>query len=87
MIEANRDRILYTWSRQFGLEVDYHGSNLIRPAVQHPGEVIRDTDRIATGHPKAVRTLARRLSDSLDERHNSVDDNVGAEPSNEDFRR
>jgi len=86
LMEEVRERISYDWAKDFGLEVDYHGTNLAPPRLGGPAETIRNLDRVATGHPTGrVRAAARLLHDEVDGVYNMVEGNVGAQPGVEDY--
>ena len=88
LVQQVREWISFAWGRDFGGEVDYHGTHLLPPKISGPAEAIANLDRVATGHPtKAVRQAARSLSDSIDGVYNTIDSGRSSEPGIEDFSR
>jgi hypothetical protein len=80
-----REWIDYSWGHDFGLEVDYHGSYAMNPAIG-PAEAIARLGEVATGHPSAVvRRMAGALKDSIDGVVNMIDGNEAQRPGVEDY--
>lgn len=86
MIQECRDWNNREWAQRFGMEVGYHGTNSVQLASCDVGDVLRNLDRVATGHPtRGVRELASALHTRIDESFNTVDGAQSSEPSAEDF--
>lgn len=72
-MEDARYWISHEWGRKLGLEVEYHGGNLIPPALAGPATVLNNLDRVSTGHPtRTIRAAARALHDELDGIYNMI---------------
>lgn len=78
--------IQWSWSSDFGAEVDYYPISLNKPDTHTAGDAITALNEIAGKHPKkGVREYAKAIADSIDGIVNMPEPDGSADPGVEDY--